>query len=442
MRLSFRRGDAGTVAVEFSGTEVRLAAWAADRDGPRLLARESVPISAPEDAESAVRDFLVRFRPAPSRFVWSLPRSWATVRVLSSAPDPAQATEQALGGLPFARAELAWDAKRIGGLAPWTVVAVVRKDALSPFAAVFRRIGRWPDTFALSCFSLTPEEGLRIHRHEGWVELNVGSGGRLLSTRAVPLADPSSAARRIAEECRATLRLLPEEAAVPRPVLCSGLAEEERAALETELGLPVKIREGEARWETILGAAGIPAESLLNLWPEEEKSERRSREFLKGSQNLAVRAAVWTALLLAFAGWKAERKWRELSGLRDRIARVETEGLRASRILERSDRARARQDGAWAPLEAIRELAQDLPPDIRLSAWSYDSAGRFSVQGRARRLSEVTDLAARLGRSPWFARAELAGSRVRSGPGETAVDFDIRGSGPERSSHENESPLD
>ncbi|MCG8588409.1 MAG: hypothetical protein MJE66_03890 [Proteobacteria bacterium] len=317
-----------------------------------------------------------------------------------------------------------------------------------------------PEGEVTALFDLDPDAGVCVFCDDkGWVFSRLiplkfagDRGARRDTGDAVPLAQPSDLADRIATELERTFRYLDSELRLGRvsrlllsgddPGL-AGLATQLVPTLQTEVALLSEAIEHGPAANLEPGAATAVGAALAwdaqggNLLPGQARMRRRQHETRRRMLTAAIATATTVALLggatFLQARWlgrqlaELEESWHATTVQRGRAG----ESQRARQYAATTSAALAEFDQPAPPWTGLVEtLGRLAPPNLAVSALTVVRAEEgwrleLSIEARADNLSDavatVADFARELGDCPLVAVSEVSreGSRQVEAPGDT-----------------------
>lgn len=170
------------------------------------------------------------------------------------------------------------------------------------------------------------------------------------------------------------------------------------AAVATALGCPVKHLATHSLPPVAYGTALRSLdESGLNLFPESWREMLSERQFRKHFRTgMMIAAASWLLILIWFYGWPAIITQR-IKSLNAEVARLAPAETAVNDIRNRIHIIDRYSDRTYSPMEALLEVAVNLPEGIELSSFRYNSVKhQISVEGRAKVSTIVYDFMNRL----------------------------------------------
>mgnify|MGYP000106106568 CR=1 FL=1 len=397
--------------------------------------RADVFVVEAEHASAALRAELDQRRLAPRTAALGLPRAAVTVKPLELpgvAGDLREMVRFELERhLPFPADDAPFDVLPLPSTEPGVrrvLVVAAERRVLDRALRSAEEVRVRPRSLTVAVHDLLtlarlPRRGFAVwaHRVDESVELLFLAAGALVLSRALPTADPATAAA----EIRRTLPVLRWRRL--DAVWVSGDAWPEGVRALLELGAPVARPPYAARARRLLEQLDEPArgarelalavavgrgERPLDLLPPGLRPRRLSRAQLVTGGLGALTAVLAAAALLA-PGWRDSRHLaaldRQLAALEPEVRAVE----QVVRELERQRRLLAAIETAQAtslrPLPVLREMTELLPADAWLTTLTLDAKG-VELTGQAAAAAALIPL---LENSPRFERVEFASPVTR-----------------------------
>ena len=162
----------------------------------------------------------------------------------------------------------------------------------------------------------------------------------------------------------------------------------------------------------------------LNLLPDEWREQRRKRRVrqvaVRGLIGLASVYVVALAIFLTLLGLKQA----QTSGVARELARLQPQFTQAQELRKTLLAMQQRLDRERSALEALREVSQVLPDNVKLTGFAFKKDVNVTLRGQAQASGFANDFIGRLGKSEMFAKVTPGQQKIEPGTGLTKFDVD------------------
>ncbi|MDD5680594.1 MAG: pilus assembly protein PilM [Candidatus Omnitrophica bacterium] len=465
----FSKTERLITAIDIADNLLKVFTITNDKKGSTLTVVDSVKLPADDEKAIAreVRLMVSRNKVAKSYFIVNFPRHLVTIKSIrlpttNESEIRNMAELQAIKYLPYSREEIVISHKMIS-MAPEgysdILLVLVQKRLVSKYINIFRYAGINVEKIGLS------SEGIlnwyaRLGRKDSdsvgiidvdsyHTHIQVVKDKNLLFTRSISFdagaADPDM--NILLREIKLSLDSYYKEKNenVSRLIVSGGEDCSKKVAdfLKANMAVPCEIvgqlgglnvekaakqsldKFKNISYNALLGLAMLSENIEVNLIPydmlEKKKEDAAKRELVKS-------AVLLLCILVAFFGILEKKmigKRIYLRNLEKKIATIEPEVERLSRLKESTELINNQLMFKGSSIDVIRELYRILPKDASLTLLEFDDKGRLLLRGTAKELSSAFNLLPILEKSPYFESAKINYAAKRSFKQAEFADFEI-----------------
>jgi len=316
------------------------------------------------------------------------------------------------------------------------LLAVARKAVINERVAALEAVG-WPPACVHVDVLATFAELLRREVLPADDRLNtlvlissaaanfiVFSTGKIVTIRSVLLGDPAL----IRAELTRTLVAAEVErpgAVIGQTIFATG--SESLHPLVAELAAGAEILPASAMSQPVRDIALDSARTgtgQLNLLPDEWREQRRKKQV----RHLVVRSliglgAVYVVALLIFLTLVGIKR-AQISGVERELGKQQVPFTTAQELRKTLSAMQQRLDRERSALEALREVSQLMPDNVKLTAFTFKRDANVLLRGQAQAAGFANDFISKLEKSDMFTKVTPGGQRIEPGSGLTKFDVD------------------
>jgi Tfp pilus assembly protein PilN len=196
-------------------------------------------------------------------------------------------------------------------------------------------------------------------------------------------------------------------------------------SLEKELIVPLAVKDGGCSVTSILGLILEKAKNQINLLPIEVKEEQAQANKLRDLAFLGallVLTLIFFILAMSVKIYKKERYLKRLDAI------LKEESPKAKKVeasIKKLSLVRDRLNPIGSSIDVIYELYNIIPDGVTLSIFSFDDGELITLQGVARKMSDVFNFQSILEKSPYFKNVEVKYASKRRVRQTEVTDFRI-----------------
>ena len=252
----------------------------------------------------------------------------------------------------------------------------------------------------------------------------VFSAGKIVTIRSVMLGDQAFVRAEL------TRTLVAAEVEHPGTVICQTIFATGRESLQplvAELAMGGKILPASALAQPVRDVALDSARAgtgRLNLLPDEWIEQRRKKRV----RHLVIRSliglgAVYVVALVAFLTLVGIKR-AQISGVQRELVKRQGAFTTAQELRKTLSAMQQRLDRERSALEALREVSQLMPDNVKLNAFTFKRDANVLLRGQAQSAGFANDFISRLEKSEMFTKVTPGGQRIEAGSGLTKFDVD------------------
>jgi len=291
---------------------------------------------------------------------------------------------------------------------------VVSVDALAVFRELLRRGALPADDHLNTLVVVSPAVANFI----------LFSSGNIITVRSVMLGDQDF----IRDELTRT-RLAAE---VERPGIAAGQTvfttwSEPLRATVAELAAGAEVLADGATLEPVLSvcldtarAGGEQLNLLPAEWPERRRKARLRQVALRSLIGLGSAYVLVLVIFLTMLGIKKA----QVSRVEGELRRLQPQYESAQDLRKTLSAMQKRLDTQHSALEALREISQLMPDNVKLSGFSFKKDDKMTLRGQAQAAGFANEFIGRLEKSEMFTKVTPGGQRIEPGTGLTKFDVD------------------
>lgn len=464
------------VVIEIGSQYLKLVAARPSLKGHQIskVAVRSVASLSDGLLSKTISDLLRELRLTPKPLIVSLPRNLSTVRNLrfpSADPKELEGMVDLHVGrqVPYSKEEIVSGYQTLGvDETGYTrvVLAIVHRDALKKLFNVLDQAKLSPEKVELSSHGvwswillshkeLTKDTGLYLllDIDKDFTDFIIFSRDNMLFSRSITqgageLAEETKRTKLIGEIKQSLVIFQGEETSKrPSKVFLSGAASTAQGMedlLRAELGLPVEVvgpfQNIPLSKESARASSAVPSDvSISAVVGSAIDTARRKiaftlpeveirKEVKKRTRQLVILGSLLIYILVAVGGiflGKMYNRESYLKGLKERFERIEQEANSLAEMSRKIEIVKDRLDLESSALNYLYGIHRLTPPEITLTAISFEEEKRMVLRGEAQAMSDVFKFITALENSIYFRKVETRYTRKRKVKDKEVSEFEI-----------------